>query len=167
MGSYSYGKDEVCSWVRNRFPSDATILDVGACDGNWRRRLPEYPNMDAVEAFAPNVKNLGGYRNVFNVDIRGWEYEWYDLIIFGDVVEHMSVVEAQAMLEYAKPRCKDMIIAVPFLYNQGAIYGNPYEVHVQNDLTKQNFEERYPGYEVLCNAASDYCYYHKSGVWEK
>lgn len=52
MGSYDFGKDEVRQWVRNNFPSSAQVLDVGACDGKWRRLLPEYPNMDAVEVFA-------------------------------------------------------------------------------------------------------------------
>lgn len=162
MGSYVYGKNEVCSWIRQNFPTDATILDVGACDGNWRTRLPEYPNMDAVEAFEPNLANLGGYRNVFHADMRGWEYDWYDLIIFGDVIEHMTVEEAQAVLKYAKPRCRDLIIAVPFMYRQGAIYGNPYEVHIQDDLTETNFEQRYPGYAVLCDPGYSYRYYHKS-----
>lgn len=161
MGSYNAGKKEVCAWIRENFPTDARILDVGACDGKWKKLLPEYENMYAVEAFAPNLKNLWEYKGVFHTDIRGFEYGWYDLIIFGDVVEHMTPAEALAMLEYAKPNCKDMIIAVPFLYKQGAIHGNPYEVHVQDDLTAQLFEERYPGYAVLCNAARDYRYYHK------
>ena len=161
MGSYNYGKANICSWIRNEFPTDATVLDVGACDGKWKALLPEYGNMDAVEAFEPNLKNLGAYRNVFHADIREFEYDHYDLIIFGDIVEHLTPEQAKAMLDYAKPRCKDMVIAVPFLYRQGAIYGNPYEVHIQDDLTAELFDERYPGYEVLVDAANDYRYYHK------
>ena len=168
MGSYIFGKIEICSWIRNHFPAEAEILDVGACEGNWAHRLGgDFDNIDAVEAWAPNLENLKGlYRDVYYCDIREFEYDWYDLIIFGDIIEHLPVEDAQKVLEYAKPRCKDMIIAVPFLYNQGAIYGNPYEVHVQNDLTAENFEERYPGFEVLLNARYDYRYYHKPGVWD-
>lgn len=161
MGSYEYGKLEICGWVREFFPRDATILDVGACDGNWRHKLPEYPNMDAVEAYEPNLENLWGYRRVYHADIRGFEYEPYNLIIFGDILEHLTVPEAQAVLEYAIPRCDDMIIAVPFLYEQGAIYGNPYEIHLQADLTPENFAERYPGFEILLDTGYRYCYYHK------
>jgi len=163
MSSYGYGKREVCGWVLSTFPGDAEILDVGACDGNWRRLLPEFPKMDAVEAFWPNALRLEGYRQVFTADIRKFEYDWYDLIIFGDVIEHLTVRQAQKVLEYARPRCRDLIIAVPFLYKQGEIYGNPYERHVQDDLTPELFEERYPGFEVLLRAADDYCYYHKGG----
>ena len=161
MSSYDYGKPEICAWVRQHFPRDATILDVGACDGKWRKLLPEYPNMDAVEAFEPNLQNLQGYRDVYHSDIRDFGYEWYDLVIFGDIVEHLSVEAAKNELEYARDRCRDMIVAVPFLYKQDAIYGNPYEVHIQDDLTPENFVERYPGFEVLLRARDNYCYYHK------
>ena len=161
MSSYDYGKPEICAWVRQHFPRDATILDVGACDGKWRRLLPEFPNMDAVEAFEPNLQNLQGYRDVYHSDIRDFGYEWYDLVIFGDIVEHLSVEAAKNELEYARDRCRDMIVAVPFLYKQDAIYGNPYEVHIQDDLTPENFAERYPGFEVLLRARDNYCYYHK------
>ena len=162
MGSYSYGKNEVCAWIREHFPAErSTILDVGACDGNWLHRLPEYMAMDAVEAFRPNIKNLWGYRQVFCTDIRDFEFEHYDLIIFGDVIEHLSVEDAQKVLAYAVPRCRDLVIAVPFLYEQDALYGNPWEIHLQPDLTAELFAERYPGFEVLCDPGHDYCYYHK------
>ena len=164
MGSYIYGKPETCAWIREHFTPNSTVLDVGACEGLWRNLLHEYPLMDAVEAFEPNARTLRGYNRVFCEDIRNFKYDWYDLIIFGDVLEHLSVGDAQAVLEYAKPRCRDMVIAVPFEYEQGAIYGNPYEVHVQDDLTPELFDERYPGYEVICRPLPDYCYYHKGGA---
>lgn len=163
MGSYDYGKPEVISWIRESFSMDSTILDVGAGDGKWRQLLRDYPNMDAVEAYGPNLRLLNGYRKVFHADIRDFRYDRYDLIIFGDVLEHLRVKDAQAVLDYARPRCRDMVIAVPFLYEQGAIYGNPYEVHLQDDLTPELFAERYPGFEVLCDPGHDYRYYHKGG----
>ena len=164
MSSYIYGKAEVCAWVREHFPPpDSTILDVGACDGNWLHRLPEYAKIDAVEAYRPNLRNLTGYRNVFHADIREFEYDRYDLIIFGDVIEHLTVAQAQTVLEYARPRCRDMIVAVPFLFEQGAKDGNPYEIHIQDDLTPDLFSSRYPGFEVLCNPGHMYMYYHKAG----
>ena len=167
MGSNDLGKDFICGQIRSNFPFSASILDVGACDGKWRGLLPEYPNMDAVEAFGKNAAKLifeGKYRNVFQADIRDFQYEWYDLIIFGDVIEHLTVAQAQRVLAYAKTRCKDMIIAVPFLFEQGPIYDNPYEVHLQADLTAENFKERFPGFEVMLKPTDSYCYYHKGGV---
>ena len=166
MGSYNAGKQFVCEWIRKHFAVTDTLLDVGACDGKWQQLLPEYTNLDAVEAFEPNLKHLSHYRNVFHADIRDFQYDWYDLIIFGDIVEHLTPEQAKAMLDYAKQRCKEMVIVVPYLYRQGAIYDNPYEVHIQDDLTAELFERRYPGYEVLCHPLEDYCYYHKPGVFK-
>ena len=159
MSSYPYGKDEVCAWIRDHFPNESTVLDVGACDGLWRRLLPEY-TMDAVEAYAPNVARLTGYRNTIQADIMDYRFKWYDLIIFGDVLEHLTVEDAQALLKYSFPRCRDMIVAVPFLYPQGAIYGNPYEVHRQPDLTPAVFAERYPGLAPMI-MFEGYAYYRK------
>ena len=161
MGSYYYGKEEACSWIRQYYRRDARILDVGACDGNWRRLLPEYPNMDAVEAYGPNLGLLHGYRAVYHADIRDFAYSAYDLIILGDIIEHLTVPDAQKVLAYAAERCADMVVAVPFLYHQGAIYGNPFEVHIQDDLTAEIFAERYPELEILLDTGHNYCYYHK------
>ena len=97
MASYDYGKDYVCAWIRENVPRDAEILDVGACDGKWRNLLPEYQNMDAVEIYEPNASCIEDlYRLVVNEDIYDFRYKWYDLVIFGDVLEHLSVDRAQA-----------------------------------------------------------------------
>ena len=168
MSSYDYGKPEICAWVRTYFPRNSTILDVGACDGKWRRLLPEYTNMDGVEAWPPNFRTLrtDGYRDLFLDDIRRFKFDYYDLVILGDVIEHLTVEEAQMVLAYVTPRCRDMIVAVPFLFEQGDKDGNPFEIHIQDDLTPENFEERYPGFEVLLRARENYCYYHKGHEME-
>ena len=85
----------------------------------------------------------------------------YDLIIFGDVLEHMTVEDAQAVVDYARDRCDNMLIAVPFLYEQGAKNGNPYEIHLQADLTPELFNERFPGFKPIY-MSEDYAYYVKA-----
>ena len=160
MSSYFFGKDIVCAWIRENFSAGTEILDVGACDGIWRQLLPEY-TMDAAEIYGPNADRLHGYRKVFRRDVDGLDYEHYDLIIFGDVIEHMDVEKAQRVLAYARPRCRDMVVAVPFLYPQDAFGGNPWEKHLQPDLTAEIFAARYPGFSVLCDTGLNYCYYHK------
>lgn len=159
MASYELGKTEVCEWARNKFPANSTVLDVGACDGKWRRLLPEY-TMDACEIFPPNAYRLSAYRNVYIEDILNLKYVWYDLIIFGDVIEHMSTEDAQAVLEYAKPRCTDMIVSVPYHYAQDELYGNKYEIHLQPDLDELTFYRRYGAYSTIWSDGK-YCYYHK------
>lgn len=161
MPSYDIGKDIVCGWVRRNFPKNSRILDVGACDGKWKRLLPEYA-MDAVEAWEPHCENIKSmYGQVFCKDVAKLNYDPYDLIIFGDVIEHMTISDAQKVLKYAFGKCKDMIVAVPYLYPQGEIGGNPWEVHKQPDLTAEIFAERYPELEVLYDTKQNYCFYHK------
>lgn len=165
MPSYDVGKNAVVKWIRRNFKPDATILDVGACDGKWKKFLPEYAAMDAVEIWPMYCGRLDPlYRNVFNVDIANFEYGFYDLVIFGDVIEHMTVPDAQKVIRYAQDRCTDMVVAVPFLYPQEAVDGNPWQAHKQPDITAEVFAERYPSLEVLHNTGYNYCYYHKKGL---
>ena len=162
MPSLDIGKDLVCEWIRDNFPEEISILDVGACDGKWKNLLPEYKNMDAVEAWEPNCITIEPlYRKVVHKDIVDFHYDAYDLIIFGDVIEHLEVPAAQRVLRYAATRCVDMIVAVPYQYPQDAIYGNPWEIHKQPDLTAEIFAERYPDLEVLYDTGERYCFYHK------
>ena len=160
MGSYVQGKDRVAEYLKNRFPKGSTCLDVGACDGVWLSWLGDHFTMDAVEVWEKNAERLSGYKSVFHADVRGFKYVWYDCIIFGDVIEHMETEEAQEVLRYANDRCEDMIIAVPYLYEQFELDGNPYERHLQPELTRELFLQRYPGYEELV-AFENYAYWHK------
>ena len=165
MSSSNEGKDEAIKWIKETFNQGAACLDVGAGDGKWSDLLRDYLTMDAVEAFAPNVTNnhlYNKYRNTFIADIRAFKYKYYDLIIFGDVLEHMSTEDARRVIEYARPRCSYMLVAVPYKWPQGAIYGNPYEVHIQDDLTPEIFNERYPGF-ICIYQSYNYAYYISGG----
>ena len=158
--SYPYGKTEIATWIRQNFP-DAVILDVGAGEGTWHELLPEY-TMDAVEIYEPAAAALNGYRNVAVKDIITYKYrKHYDLIIFGDVLEHMTVEDAQKVISYAKAHCTDMLVAVPWLYEQDEVDGNKWQKHIQPDLTPEIFDERYPGFDVLWQNEM-YAYYHLS-----
>ena len=165
MASYDDGKLEVIEYIMSLEPE--SILDVGACDGKWAQllRAAGYAGrLDACEAFKPNAtKILELYNDVFVGDIRRYEYGiGYDVIIFGDVIEHIDAKAAKDVLLYAAARAQlDVIVGVPFLYKQGEIYGNPYERHIQDDLTPEIFEERYGriGFEMFVRPRGDYAYY--------
>ena len=164
MASLNDGKREVIEWIKARFPIGQTCLDVGACDGKWFGLLGDHLRMDAVEIFEPNITThrlRDKYRRVLNCDICDYEYRWYDLVIFGDVLEHLTVADAQMVLAYARKHCRDYIIGVPFEWPQGAIYGNPYEAHIQDDLTPEIFNKRYPDHELIVMPRGDYAYYHR------
>ena len=161
MGSYEFGKPEMVQWIKEHFKEGSTCLDVGAGDGKWCRLLGNYLTMDAVEVWPPNAFALEGYWEIFLRDIRKLEYDHYDLIIFGDVLEHMSIKEAQKVLAYADQHSDDYIVSLPFNYKQGVQYGNPYEKHIQDDLNEENIKERYPQLELLLKPTAYYAYYHR------
>lgn len=162
--SYSFFKEDVAKYLKDKFDRNATILDVGAGCGTYYNYLHDYfTNMDAVEVFEPNIEMYdlkNKYNKVYNIDIRYLQYGHYDIIIFGDILEHLKVEDAQKVLNYALKRCKEVIVAVPYMYPQDAIKDNKYEVHLQPDLTKENMLERYPNLKYLigCDA---YGYYVK------
>ena len=145
--SYPNFKKEIKEYVINNFPIDSTILDVGPGIGTYATLLHEYTNIDCVEIFQPYIDryNLSKvYRKTYNANIVDFEYEHYDLIIFGDILEHLSVPDAQKVLKYAYSRCNDIIVSVPYRYKQGIHEDNTYEIHLQDDLTPQLMNQRYP-----------------------
>lgn len=165
MASYNDGKADAVAWILEQVGDFGKILDVGACDGKWSDLIKAKRRdiiMDACEIWKPNIpKILNKYDSLYVCNIRSLRYRPYDydVVIFGDVLEHMTVTEAKIVLQYARNNVPAYIIGVPFLYKQGPINGNPYERHIQDDLTPELFEARYPGHDLLCRPRDDYAYY--------
>lgn len=146
--SYEWGKDKVREYLISKFKGNATILDIGAgCGTYWNLLHNDFKQIDAVEVFSKNVSKYNlrkKYHKVYCNDIRNFYYMKYDIIIMGDVLEHLTVEEARMVLDYAIPRCKELIVAVPYELEQDEVDGNKYEKHLQPDLTKKIMKERYP-----------------------
>lgn len=160
--SYSEYKLEIVDYIRKHFKRKSWVLDVGAGCGTYADYLKGYfKNIDAVEVFEPNIINFDlkkKYKHVYNVDIREFEFVFYDLIIMGDVLEHLTVEEAKKVLDYMLPRCKEIIVAVPYLMPQGIEEDNVYEIHKQDDLTPEIMEKRYP--QLKCLYQNQWCGYY-------
>ena len=152
--SYEYFKEDIRDYLEKNYKKSARILDVGAGEGTYYNLLHDYfNNIEGVEVFKPNIDNYkleNKYKKVYNIDIKDFIYPHrYDIVIFGDIIEHLEVEEAQKVLEYAKDMCTEMIVAVPYQYEQGIEEDNIYEIHKQPDLTPINMLERYPMLELL------------------
>ena len=151
--SYEFGKKEIKDYLKSKFYGYESILDVGAGQGTYYELLKDYfYDIEAIEIFEPNIETYdlrNKYRVVYNKDIKDFKYRFYDIIIFGDVIEHLEIKEAQKVLEYAYYKCNEMIVAVPYMYEQDEVDGNVYEIHKQADLTKEKVLERYPMLEYL------------------
>jgi 2-polyprenyl-3-methyl-5-hydroxy-6-metoxy-1,4-benzoquinol methylase len=162
--SYEFYKPEIREYLKSKFKGNAKILDIGAgCGTYWNLLHNDFKYIDAVEVFKPNIEKYNlkqKYHRVYNMNIKDFEYGNYDIIIFGDIIEHLDINDAQNVLKYALNRCKEIIVAVPYEMEQEEVDGNIYEIHKQDDLTKKIMKERYP-YLKLLYSNELYGYYVK------
>lgn len=160
--SYSYFKEEVKQHLINNFNSDIKILDVGAGSGSYGLLLKSYfNNIDAIEIFHDYIyqfKLNDIYKNVYKSNILDFDISKYDYIIFGDIIEHLSIEDSDLLLKYINNSNKKCIVAIPYLMKQEEVNGNIYELHKQDDLTNDIFIERYP-YMKLLYGNDKYGYY--------
>lgn len=155
--TYDWAGTRVQEWVRNRYDAKtSTILDVGAGWGKYRDLLPEF-TMDACEVWPPYIAEedlLSRYRIVFVgnicdvIEYDSWNYT-YDVVILGDVLEHLPRLDAQIMLRRLLECTREVLIIVPFLYVQDEVGGNPYERHEQDDLTPELMTQEYPELRLI------------------
>lgn len=147
--------DYIDSFLLENYPEDYTILDIGPYDGRWSDSLHNhFKHIDAVEAFEPYIERFKlkeKYNNIFVSDIREFEFKHYDIIILGDVLEHMPIKDAQKLLEKLYPKCKQLLVIIPYEYPQDEYDNNKFQIHYQEDLTDEIFLERYKGFKLLVN----------------
>jgi predicted TPR repeat methyltransferase len=120
-----------------------TVLDVGVGCGTYAHLLaPIGCTLDAIEVWRPYVQEYdleSLYRAVYVGDVRDmaksndWNHS-YDLIIFGDVLEHMTMAEALAVWGWAAEVATWGMISVPTVHWPQAGTENPYEEHVQEHI---------------------------------
>ena len=131
-----------------------TVLDIGAGAGNWLDALAAAGfagKVDAVEVWTPYITEYRlqeRYREVYAWDARSLTPEFlggYDVVIMGDVLEHMTKPEAQVLWRRSL-HARHSAIAIPIVhYCQGALNGNPFEEHVKPDWSHEEALEAFPG----------------------
>lgn len=122
-----------------------TVIDVGAGAGIYaeitRRASPD-AHITAIEAWQPYIQQFdlkNKYDEVINADVREVESFKADLVIFGDVIEHMSKADAQELWARVSYDAEYAMISLPIVHwHQDAINGNPYEVHVEEDWNTED-----------------------------
>lgn len=130
-------------WIEQEIKkiNPSKVLDVGAGAGIYldliRNSLGNEVIVDAVEVWNPYIEyfNLRNrYNNVYELDVKDFTNFDYDLVIFGDVLEHMTEQEAVEVWNRVSKMAKNAIISIPIVhYHQDAINNNPYEIHVEED----------------------------------
>lgn len=123
--------------------SPQTVLDVGPGEGHYlefiKGFIGDHVKVDGIEIWEPYVERFQldkRYDNLYVGDVRNHENFNYDLVIFGDVLEHMAEDEAVAVWNKASLQARYGIISIPIInHPQGVVENNPYEAHVVEDWT--------------------------------
>lgn len=157
-------KLETVDYLKGKFDSSSTILDVGAGAGYYSKHLKDlFPNMDAVEIYEryiPMFNLLEKYNNVWVADILTFEFDFYNIILLGDVLEHISEHDGINLVKRLYGKCDELVIAIPFNAPQGPWGGNIYETHLQPDLSHESFMKKYHAFKPLAYR-NDYGVYIK------
>lgn len=139
--SEAHGKTEIQAWVRQLRKAKGrslTAIDIGPGEGIFAKLLRQYIYpFKAIEIFEPYIAKyvlgvLYDKVDVQDVRLKTWNRDDdCDIIIFGDVIEHMLVAEATNVVACARRRCEWIIISVPLGdWPQGASEGNEHETHL-------------------------------------
>lgn len=120
------------------------IWEHGNYDGKWQRVI------DGVEIFPSYIKEYHKYfyNNIYTEDalahLRNTTKK-YDLINFGDVIEHFSKDEGEELIQLAMRKANYVLINIPIgrHWQQWGTKENPYEEHksvwYNNDFTKYKY----------------------------
>ena len=126
------------------------VVDIGPGTGHLSQLVRQFTStIDAVEIHEPYLKEynlLDKYDTVYVADALEWARETeeqYDIALLVDVLEHFEVEDAQRLLWNLQAIATKVIVVVPWTYPQDEVDGNPYEEHLQPDLTVALMAERY------------------------
>lgn len=154
--SSSSGKKQIRQWIA-KHTNITRVLDVGCGEGTYPKLLKEqYPLLThaewwGIEAWPSYIEefNLTDlYDKIINEDAR--QLDWstlppIDLVIFGDVLEHMTKEQSQQLVDRALAISKYVVISIPIVHSpQGAHGGNPFEIHVKDNWTHQEVLDSFP-----------------------
>jgi hypothetical protein len=128
------------------------VIDVGAGAGGWLEFLKQHTpaaRWTAVEIWRPYINQFhlaSRYDTVVAADARTIEFPPADLMIFGDVLEHMYPDEATACWERALLASRWVVASLPIYirYEQGELEGNVHETHLHH-WDHDSFMEAFSG----------------------
>ena len=163
-------KQQTLDFLTTKYNSSHTILDLGAGCGTYSDLLrTHFPKIDAVEIHEPYIQDYhlkNKYVNVYNENALTFDFDYYDIIILGDILEHISEENAIKLLDKLCSKCDELIVCVPFNSEQGIHFNNVYEIHLQTTLTNERFLETYKGFRPFA-LRYDYGIYIKNNKSNK
>lgn len=148
-----YSNPENQHWVVDKIKQiqPKTIIDVGAGVGTYVKLLrphieARFIGVEIFENYVDKYKLRELYDEIWIEDIRKYSTLEADLIIFGDVLEHMTKEEAVSIWNIARQGCKYGIISLPIIYYpQGEWYRNIHETHIVDNWNNIKVWETFEG----------------------
>lgn len=148
---YSDPENKPWSLEKIKEISPKTVLDCGAGAGTYldliKANLGYQTIVVGVEAWYPYIIKYDledRYDILYPIDIRDVASFQYDLVILGDILEHMPESDAVLLWNRISKEAKYALISIPIIhYEQGAINDNPYEVHVEEDWTTEKVLQKF------------------------
>ncbi|OPY25022.1 MAG: hypothetical protein A4E26_00034 [Methanobacterium sp. PtaU1.Bin097] len=156
------GKQESINWIKKNIPKDARILDVGFGCGIYARLLRHegYKYIDGVDVYESGIRELKldkYYNHIFISDVLDFYFDYYDLIILGDVLEHLSLDDGKRLLEgwIKQDKTSHILISVPYELKQQPTEENKHEEHLQDKINEEYMALYYPYLELLFSDEMD------------
>lgn len=151
-----YSAGECRPWMLDKMRklNPASMLDVGVGAGIYGILFGDhFPGAQriGVEIWEPYVWRFclrDIYHRLIVGDIRTLApWPAVDVVIFGDVIEHMAQDEARKVWATAREVAgKAVYLAIPIVhYPQGPWAGNPHEAHVVDDYSHERVLETFEG----------------------
>lgn len=146
--SYSLksGKAETLAWFQSNQSTIKTVVDIGPGSGTYVKLIREDAQccVDAtwigVEIWKPYIEEFkleSRYNQVLNQDVRtvDWAALNPDVVIAGDVLEHMTKQDAVALVDRILQVSKTLIVSIPIRHmpQDEHAYPNPHEAHIKDD----------------------------------
>jgi len=156
--SLASGKEQILSWFQQNEKDIKCVIDIGAGSGTYVKLIKENAGccVDAewigIEAWLPYIQefNLSNrYNRILNTDVRtlDWNTLTPSVVIAGDILEHMTKIDAITLVNQVLASTNTMIISIPIRHMpQDAINGNPFEVHVKDDWSHEEVMDTWAHY---------------------
>lgn len=149
--SSTEGKTWIVEQVQRLHPT--VIVDVGVGCGTYSELLrSEGQYWVGVEKWRPYLDTYNLYAKYDLVavqDVREFDFTLYqpDLVILGDVLEHMPKPDAVQVVTHAQIAAAAVLISIPIVhYPQEACEGNPYEAHLKDDWSHAEMQATFPDF---------------------
>jgi predicted TPR repeat methyltransferase len=159
--SYSLksGKEQTLAWFVKNQDQIQTVVDIGPGSGTYISLVKEQARccVDArwigIEIWAPYIQQFRlqeRYDEIVNADVRtvDWAQLNPDVVIAGDVLEHMTKQDAVALVDRILSVAKTLIVSIPIRHmpQDEHAYENPHEAHIKDDWSHEEVMETWGHY---------------------